>query len=171
VRALYPTDRDRFSTGPGAAVQKPVESTIEFQRDSGGRIASLTWKRDGFPTRIAQRIDIEHHENVQFSNGNVRLAGTLISPNTGAKHPTIVLVHASEAEDREYLLPFAHFLVRHGMAVLGYDKRGVGGSSGDWRTASFDDLAGDVVAAVEYLKTRSDVDGTQIGLLGWSQAG
>jgi pimeloyl-ACP methyl ester carboxylesterase len=57
------------------------------------------------------------------------------------------------------------------MAVLGYDKRGVGGSSGDWRTASFEDLARDVVAAVEYLKTRSDVDSTQIGLLGWSQAG
>src|SRR2546425_12266607 len=57
------------------------------------------------------------------------------------------------------------------MAVLGYDKRGVGGSTGDWRTASFEDLAGDVVAAFEYLKTRSDVDGTQIGLLGWSQAG
>jgi pimeloyl-ACP methyl ester carboxylesterase len=171
VRALYPADHDRFFAGPGAAVQNPVESTIEFQRDSGGRIASLTWKRDGFPTRIARRVDVERRENVQFSNGNVRLAGTLIRPSTGAKHPTIVLVHASGAEDREYLLPFAHFLVRHGMAVLGYDKRGVSGSSGDWRTSSFDDLAGDVVAAVQYLKTRSDVDGTQIGLLGWSQAG
>ena len=44
------------------------------------------------------------------------------------------------------------------MAVLGYDKRGVGGSTGDWNTASFEDLAGDVVAAFEYLKTRSDID-------------
>src|SRR5688572_12576606 len=57
------------------------------------------------------------------------------------------------------------------MAVLGYDKRGVGGSTGDWRTASFEDLAGDVVAAFEYLRTRSDIDRDQIGLLGWSQAG
>jgi len=57
------------------------------------------------------------------------------------------------------------------MVVLGYDKRGVGGSTGDWNTASFDDLAGDVVAAVEYLKTRSDIDPAQIGLLGISQAG
>src|SRR5207248_3726314 len=81
------------------------------------------------------------------------------------------LVHASGAEDREYLLPFARFLIRHGIAVLGYDKRGVGGSTGDWNTASFDDLAGDVVAAFAYLKARTDIDGSQIGLLGWSQAG
>jgi pimeloyl-ACP methyl ester carboxylesterase len=57
------------------------------------------------------------------------------------------------------------------MAVLGYDKRGVGGSGGDWNVASFDDLAGDVVAAFEYLKTRSDIIREQIGLLGVSQAG
>ena len=80
-------------------------------------------------------------------------------------------MHGSGAEDREYMLPLARFLIRHGIAVLGYDKRGVGGSTGDWNTASFDDLAGDVVAAFEYLKTRSDIDRTQIGLLGWSQAG
>ena len=57
------------------------------------------------------------------------------------------------------MLPFARFLIRHGIAVLGYDKRGVGGSTGDWNTASFEDLAGDVVAAFEYLKTRDDIDG------------
>ena len=69
------------------------------------------------------------------------------------------------------ILPFARFLIRRGVAVLGYDKRGVGGSTGDWNTASFDDLAGDAVAAFEYLKTRSDIDRAQIGLLGVSQAG
>jgi dienelactone hydrolase len=61
--------------------------------------------------------------------------------------------------------------VRRGIAILGYDKRGVGGSTGDWNTASFEDLAGDVVAAFAYLKTRRDIDPTQIGLLGVSQAG
>src|SRR5205085_9610056 len=66
---------------------------------------------------------------------------------------------------------FARFLIRHGIAVLGYDKRGVGSSTGDWRTATFEDLAGDVVAAFQYLKTRRDVDAAQIGLLGVSQAG
>ena len=78
---------------------------------------------------------------------------------------------AREPENREFILPFARFLVRRGVAVFGYDKRGVGGSTGDWQTASFEVLAGDVVAAFDYLKTRKDIDATRIGLLGVSQAG
>lgn len=171
VRVLYPTDDDRFFAGPGAAVPNGVESQIEFQRDRDGHVGSLMWRRDGAAPRSARRVEIEKRENVAFSNGAIHLAGTLISPTTAGKHPAIILVHASGAEDREYLLPFARFLIRRGIAVLGYDKRGVGGSTGDWNTASFDDLAGDVVAAFDYLRTRNDIDRSQIGLLGWSQAG
>lgn len=171
VRTLNPTDRDRFFAGPGVAVPAAVESRIEFQRDAAGKINSLTWRRDGAAPRVARRVEIEKREDVRFSNGNIRLAGTLIGPNTGGKHPAIILVHGSGPADRESMLPFARFLIRRGMAVLGYDKRGVDGSTGDWNTASFDDLAGDVVAAFQYLKTRSDIDRAQIGLLGVSQAG
>ena len=171
LRTLYPTDPDHFFAGPGAAVATAVESRIAFQRDARGQIASLTWSRGGAPARTARRVDIERREDVRFSNGEIQLAGTLITPTTPGPHPAVILVHASGAEDREYLLPFARFLIRHGMAVLGYDKRGVGASTGDWNTASFDDLAGDVVAAFEYLKTRSDIQRARIGMLGWSQAG
>jgi pimeloyl-ACP methyl ester carboxylesterase len=170
IRTLYPTERDRFVAGPGMAVLPSVESRIGFQRDRTGKITSLTWQRGG-AQRAARRVEIERHEDVHFANGSVQLTGTLISPSTRGKHPAIILVHGSGAENREYMLPFARFLVRRGVTVLGYDKRGVGGSTGDWNTASFEDLAGDVVAAFDYLKTRSDIDGTQIGLLGVSQAG
>ncbi|MGB2717209.1 MAG: alpha/beta hydrolase [Vicinamibacterales bacterium] len=171
LRTLYPTDRDHFFAGPGAADSASLESRIEFQRDTTGYITSLTWARGGAPARTARRVDIERREDVRFSNGDVQLAGTLISPNNPGPHPAVILVHASGAENREHLLPFARFLIRHGMAVLGYDKRGVGGSTGDWNKASFDDLAGDVIAAFEYLKTRTDIQRAQVGMLGWSQAG
>jgi uncharacterized protein len=171
TRTLYPTDRDQFFAGPGVAVPASIESRIEFQRDGAGKIASLTWQRQGAPSRIARRIEIERHEDVRFSSGDVQLTGTLISPADGKRHPAIILVHGSGAENREYMLPWARFLIRRGIAVLGYDKRGVGGSTGDWNTASFDDLAGDAVAAFEYLKTRADIDRSHIGLLGISQAG
>jgi pimeloyl-ACP methyl ester carboxylesterase len=171
IRTLYPTDRDRFCSGPGAAIPTPVESRVEFQRDSRGTITGLRWQRSGAAPRVARRVEIEKREDISFPNGNILLAGTLINPNTGGKHPAIILVHGSGVEDREYILPDAHFLIRHGVAVLGYDKRGVGGSTGDWNTASFDDLAGDVVAAFRYLQTRADIDHSQIGLLGVSQAG
>jgi pimeloyl-ACP methyl ester carboxylesterase len=171
VRTLYPRDRDRFFAGPGAAVSTPSESRIEFQRDEAGKIASLSWQRNGEPPRVARRVDVERREDVRFPSGALQLAGTLIRPNSRGPHPAIILVHGSGSQDRESVLPFARPLIRRGVAVLGYDKRGVGGSTGDWRTASFEDLASDVVAAFESLKTRSDVDHTQIGLLGVSQAG
>jgi pimeloyl-ACP methyl ester carboxylesterase len=171
VRTLYPTDRDQFFAGPGAAVPASIESRVKFSRDGTGRITSLTWRREGAAPRAARRVETEKREDVQFSNGSVRLAGTLISPAASGKHPVIVLVHGSGAENRDYILPWARFLIRRGIAVLGYDKRGVGGSTGDWNVASFDDLAGDVLAAFEYLKTRSDIDRSAVGLLGISQAG
>jgi uncharacterized protein len=171
VRTLYPVDGDRFFAGPGAAVPTAIEARIEFQRNSQGKLISLTWRKGDASPRTARRVEIEKREDVAFSSGAIRLVGTLISPTTAGRHPAIILVHGSGAEDREYMLPFARFLIRHGVAVLGYDKRGVGGSTGDWNTASFDDLAGDVVAAFEYLKTRKDIDRSRIGLLGVSQAG
>ena len=171
LRTLYPTRTDGFFAGPGAAVSTSVESRIEFQRDVTGKIASLTWSREGTPARLARRVDIERREDVRFSNGDVQLAGTLISPTGKGPHPAVILVHSSGPEDREYLLPFARFLIRRGVAILGYDKRGVGGSTGDWNTAAFDDLADDVVAAFEYLKSRRDIRPEAIGMLGWSQAG
>ena len=172
VRTLFPTGRDRFSAGPGLGVQAPIESHVEFTRGEAGRVASLTWLRDGGQRRTARRVDIEKHEDIHFLNGDVRLAGTLIAPATaGERRPAVVLVHGSGPADRRQILPFARWMVRHGMAVLTYDKRGVGRSTGDWKTASFEDLAGDVVAGFEYLKTRNDIDGRQIGVLGVSQAG
>jgi pimeloyl-ACP methyl ester carboxylesterase len=171
VRVLYPTDKDQFFAGPGAAVPASIESRIEFGRDGSGAITSLTWRREGAAPRVARRVDSERREDVRFASGAVQLAGTLLSPSTGGKHPAVILVHGSGAENREYLLPFARFLIRRGVAVLGYDKRGVGGSTGDWKEASFEDLAGDVVDAFQYLKSRGDIDAAQIGMLGVSQAG
>ena len=173
VRTLYVTDKpDQFSAGPGMAAAEPVESEIRFERAQNGKVASLTWTNRNRERRNARRADIEKHEDVRFtSRASVRLAGTLITPTQSGKHPAIILVHGSGAENREYMLPWARFLIRRGVAILTYDKRGVGESTGDWNTASFEDLADDVVAAVDYLKTRPDVDRTHIGLLGISQAG
>jgi uncharacterized protein len=171
VRTLYPTDRDRFFAGPGMAVSTSIESRIEFQRDTAGKIISLSWQHGGAVPRTARRVEVERREEVRFSHAAVQLAGMLISPLTEGKHPAIILVHGSGAENREYVLPWARFLIRRGIAILGYDKRGVGESTGDWNTASLEDLAGDVVAAFEHLKTRRDIDREHIGVLGVSQAG
>jgi uncharacterized protein len=145
VRTLYPAGGDHFTTGPGMGVPEPIESSIQFQRDTSGHVVSLSWRRAEGPPRIARLVAIEKQEDVRFPSGSVQLAGTLRTPSRAGRHPTIILVHGSGAESRDHLLPYAHFLVRHGIAVLGYDKRGVGASTGDWNTATLDDLATDAV--------------------------
>jgi dienelactone hydrolase len=170
VRTLYAIGRDRFFAGPGAALATAVESNVQFTRDAAGAIVAITWQRGSARPRVGTRVDIERHEDVSFDNGGVHLAGTLISPVRGSRHPAIVLVHGSGPQTRDWMVPFARFLVRHGVALLGYDKRGAGQSTGDWHTATFDDLAGDAVAALAYLRTRADINGA-IGLMGVSQAG
>ena len=87
----------------------------------------------------------------------------------------------SGAQDRDEsmrpvttLKPFALIadaLTSAGMAVLRYDDRGVGGSTGDYASATVDELAGDGRAALEYLRGRSDIDASRIGLLGHSEGG
>jgi pimeloyl-ACP methyl ester carboxylesterase len=54
---------------------------------------------------------------------------------------------------------------------LRVDDRGVGGSTGDISRATSEDFAGDVLAGIEYLKTRKEINPKQIGLIGHSEGG
>jgi pimeloyl-ACP methyl ester carboxylesterase len=85
----------------------------------------------------------------------------------------VVFVHGSQDRGRDDAYDFsaASFYLERGVAVLLFDKRGVGGSTGDWHGATFDDLAGDVLAGVRMLRRRPDIDARQVGLQGVSQGG
>jgi pimeloyl-ACP methyl ester carboxylesterase len=108
----------------------------------------------------------------------VTLAGTLTRPKGEGRFPAVVLISGSGPQDRDETI-FAHkpFLVladhltRRGIAVLRYDDRGVGGSTGDFSSATTADFASDARAAIRYLRTRSDIDPDRIGLLGHSEGG
>lgn len=119
------------------------------------------------------------NEEVTFPNGDITLAGTLSVPPTAGPHPAVVLVSGSGPQDRNEdigfeLKPFkviADYLTRQGIAVLRYDDRGVGKSTGDFATATSMDFASDATAALAYLQTRSDITPTEIGMLGHSEGG
>jgi pimeloyl-ACP methyl ester carboxylesterase len=83
----------------------------------------------------------------------------------------MVLVHGSNALTRDVFGPWTRFFAGLGYAVLAFDKRGTGGSTGDWKQADFSALAGDVIAGVRFLQGRDDIDQDEIGLWGASQAG
>jgi dienelactone hydrolase len=115
-------------------------------------------------------------EEVIFSNKDVTLAGTLTLPRTSGWHPAVVLLHGSGPLNRDQEVfgmktfrIIADYLTRRGVAVLRYDSRGVGGSSGAPYQFTLADVAEDALAAIRYLKTRNDINPVQIGLCGQSQ--
>jgi pimeloyl-ACP methyl ester carboxylesterase len=122
-------------------------------------------------------------EEVSFPGGgeDVELAGTLTLPRGPGPHPAIVLMTGSGPQDRDETLrpvstlkPFALIadaLTSAGVAVLRYDDRGVGGSTGDYQAATIADLASDGRAALDYLQSREDIDQSRIGVLGHSEGG
>ncbi len=110
-------------------------------------------------------------EAVTFANGDVSLGGTVYAPRTAGRHPAVVLVQGSGPEGRWGTAYIADALARRGVVALSYDKRGVGASTGDWRIATFDDLAADARAAVHLLGRRPDVDPSRLGIYGHSQGG
>ncbi len=117
-------------------------------------------------------------EEVTFHNADITLAGTLTLPRAGAPHPAVVMITGSGPQNRDEELfgfkPFqviADHLTRNGVAVLRYDDRGVGGSSGAVMQSTSEDFATDVVAAVSLLKKRNDIHPARIGLMGHSEGG
>ena len=120
-------------------------------------------------------------EDVTYDNPaaqGVTLAGTLTLPKGDGPFPAVILISGSGPQNRdEELLGHKPFLViadhftRNGIAVLRFDDRGVGQSTGDFATATSADFATDVQAGVEYLKTRKEINARKIGLAGHSEGG
>lgn len=119
-------------------------------------------------------------EEVTFRNekAGIVLAGTLTLPKQEAPSPAVILITGSGPQNRDEELmghkPFlviSDWLTRSGLAVLRFDDRGVGQSTGVFGTATTADFATDVESAISYLKTRKEIDQRKIGLMGHSEGG
>jgi hypothetical protein len=121
-----------------------------------------------------------NEEEIVFENksANIQLAGIFTYPKENKKFSAVVLVTGSGAQDGDETIfqhkPFlviADYLTRNGIAVLRYDDRGFGNSTGNFSAATSIDFATDALAAVEYLKTRKEVNPKKIGIAGHSEGG
>src|SRR6202008_145643 len=86
------------------------------------------------------------------------------------------LISGSGPQNRDEFLvghrPFlvvADHLTRKGIAVLRFDKRGIGKSTGDFGGATMEDFSSDAEAAVTCLRTRKEINPKRIGLIGHSE--
>jgi pimeloyl-ACP methyl ester carboxylesterase len=122
-------------------------------------------------------------ERVTFPGGadGVTLGGTLTIPDGEGPFAAVVLLSGSGPQDRDESLepvaaikPFALIadaLTRAGVAVLRYDDRGVGESSGIFAGATVPDFTGDARAAIAFARGHSDIDPARVGVLGHSEGG
>src|SRR5688572_6249949 len=172
---LLPTGSDAYLLAPARSGRFPASLRVTFQRNPNGTGSTLTISGPGSEQVIADRIDLYESREVTFQNGNVTLAGTILSPRLEGTVPAVVLVHSSGNQSRNgpvaYFRLVANLFAANGITALVYDKRGVGSSTGTWTTASFHDLAGDAKAAVAEVRRAPGVDAQRVGLWSLSQGG
>lgn len=136
-------------------------------------------KKINRPQEPREPFPYKQQEVTFFNKKNgVTLAGTLSLPNGKGPFAAVVLVTGSGQQNRDEeimghkpFLVISDFLVRNGIAVLRYDDRGAGKSTGDFTNATTFDFAEDADAAIAFLKKHASINPKKIGIAGHSEGG
>ncbi|MHB1308877.1 MAG: alpha/beta hydrolase family protein [Limisphaerales bacterium] len=155
-------------------------SEIAGDWQQGGQKLPLTFKRVAQAPRLLRPQEPVkpfpyREEEVVFDSvgAGVKLAGTLTVPPGRGPFPAVALISGSGPQDRDEAImghrPFlvlADHLTRRGIAVLRYDDRGIGKSTGNFAKAVHTDFVDDALGAIAWLKTRPEMDVKRLGLIG-----
>ena len=148
--------------------------TIEKTTEDGAKAVGPPRPQTPKPPFPYKQLEVGYENKVD----NTHLAGTLTIPQGNGPHPAVILITGSGTQDRDStifghksFLVFADYLTRRGIACLRVDDRGIGGSTGATRDVTSADFAGDVLAGIEFLKKRPEIDPQRIGLIGHSEGG
>lgn len=164
----------------------PAADSIAGTWNQGGQAFELNMYRDKVEKEAYRRPQEPEkpypyvEEEVAFENkrDSLTLAGTLTLPDNTGSFPAVILISGSGPQNRNEevfghrpFLVLADYLTRQGVAVLRYDDRGTAESTGSHATATSQDFANDVLSAIDFLKSRDEIDQDQIGLIGHSEGG
>ncbi|MEP2668120.1 MAG: prolyl oligopeptidase family serine peptidase [Cyclobacteriaceae bacterium] len=132
---------------------------------------------------LLKRIEVKfknyHKQPVLIKNDSITLNAAYYSPiSNQGQLPAVVVVHGSAPTTYDDVAFYTSIATQLGMSVLAFDKRGVGGSNGQYQPFTVEEsitwfklLASDVIACLNWLRLQPEIDKTKIGLLGGSQAG
>jgi len=119
-----------------------------------------------------------YSENVKIKKNDFTISGTLTLPSKDGVYPLVILISGSGKQDRDGqvfghkpFLVLSDYLTKSGMAVFRFDDRETGESTGDFESATTLDFAEDVDSILNYLKSRKEINKSQIGLIGHSEGG
>jgi pimeloyl-ACP methyl ester carboxylesterase len=156
----------------GTLKQGPATFPVTFKRTD--KAPTLGRSQDPKPPYPYLEEDVSYKNTVDA----VRITGTLTMPRTGGPFPAVLLISGSGSQDRNEttaghrtFLVLADHLTRLGIAVLRVDDRGMGGTSPGAPNVTTENFVGDVLAGVEFLKSRKEINPRQIGLIGHSEGG
>ena len=167
IQSLYHDGQGSFQVADGFSSRDFI-ATGQFKYSDQGRITGVNWIENNISSSI-ERIQL-HSEEILFNSGELRLRGKLTLPAGEGPFPVVIMVHGSEDYSAVDYYHLPYMLAAKGIAGFKFDKRGTGSSEGDY-TQHFPTLAGDVIAAIEQLKSRPDIDPDKINLAGFSQGG
>jgi pimeloyl-ACP methyl ester carboxylesterase len=167
TRYLYPSSDTSFFSGPSVGIPFPVELRVTFLRDKQGKVSGLIWKEKGSRSIKGTRLPYKE-EDVSYQYGDATVTAKLLLPVTQGPYPALIDV------GQGYFLgsdngPDQYFYVRQGLAMMTPVRRTVGGAEANYLKSSFEERAREVLAGVEMLKKRKDINSRQIGLYGDSQ--
>ena len=191
----FPVDETTFKDGHLQLTMSAMDASYSGTPKDGVIEGEFTQRGMTFPLNLVKAEKKEqkkarpqdplppfdyHIEEVTFVNekeGNT-LVGTLTIPEGEGPFPAMVLVSGSGQQDRDEELmnhrPFwiiADYCALHGIAVLRYDDRGIGGSTGEVENATTMDFSYDAEAAFNYLRNRKEINASKVGILGHSEGG
>lgn len=164
---LFPSSQTTFFSGPSVGIPFPVEVRITFVTNKQGEVSGLIWKEKGARAFTAKKLP-HTQEEISYRSGDVTLTATLVLPATKGPHPALIDVGQGYFLSRHNGLD-QYFYARQGLAVLTPIRRSVNGSETNYLRSSFEERAREVLAGVEMLKHRPDINPSQIGLYGDSQ--
>jgi uncharacterized protein len=182
VRRLFPISDTEFVMGPGFEVREPAELKVRFIKGVKRAVTGIRLQPAVGAESFAERVPLTE-QDVVIANGQVRLSGTLMIPGTKGPHPAIILLHGSGPLTRYSFGPYPHFFTSLGFAVLIYDKRGTGSSTGALLDASTgaltllpaayypDDLVSDALAIFNFIRRRKEINPREVGVWGSSEGG
>ncbi len=158
---------------------------LEFPADSSQQVFVMSavgsgklnghWRDSRFeaPARLSlERVRTPRSpvgRSVDVNGPGGKLSVEILIPEGEGPFPGIVFLHGSGPQPKDASRFGAVALARYGIASAFYDKRGVGGSEGNWKTATFEQLASDAIAVGKHLLASGNV--SKVGLSGQSQGG
>jgi uncharacterized protein len=138
-------------------------------------VLPLIYKDQSHPALVGPDLSEMNYTEIFFENqpDKIKLAGMVFLPEGEGPFPNAIIIHGSGPSRRNsaWYLSVAKYLQDQGIAVLLPDKRGSEKSEGNWLGASFEELANDTIAAVEFAKHQQMFKYSSIGLIGMSQGG